>query len=219
MHDGNRKITLSLDGARKKTVGTVTNTNAEFDESATKLQKMMTLDKLSSKILYADILDGIDLEYVVETGHIKENITIKEKSSDYSYTFTVQLNNLTAELTQDGSVHICDPDSDELVYIIPKGFMVDANGAYSDAVTYSITDNGNGTYTMTVMANSSWINDCERAFQLQLTRQLNMITMITHLSWKAPMSLRLLLQQTIRIQPRFLSGKHLLPAPMRLMCA
>ena len=168
LHDGNRKITLSLDGARKKTVGTVTNTNAEFDESATKLQKMMTLDKLSSKILYADILDGIDLEYVVETGHIKENITIKEKSSDYSYTFTVQLNNLTAELTQDGSVHICDPDSDELVYIIPKGFMVDANGAYSDAVTYSITDNGNGTYTMTVMANSSWINDCERAFPITI---------------------------------------------------
>lgn len=168
LHDGNRKITLSLDGARKKTVGTVTNTNAEFDESATKLQKMMTLDKLSSKILYADILNGIDLEYVVETGHIKENITIKEKSSDYSYTFTVQLNNLTAELTQDGSVHICDPDSDELVYIIPKGFMVDANGAYSDAVTYSITDNGNGTYTMTVMANSSWINDCERAFPITI---------------------------------------------------
>lgn len=91
LHDGNRKITMSLDGALKKTAGQVTNTSTEFDESATKLQKMMTLDKLSSRILYADILDGVDLEYVVESLNIKENIFVKEKKDSYSYTFTIKL--------------------------------------------------------------------------------------------------------------------------------
>ena len=81
LHDGNRKITMSLDGAKKKTTGKVTNTHTEFDESATKLQKIMTLDKLSSKIKYADILDGTDLEYVVESVNVKENIIVKEKTA------------------------------------------------------------------------------------------------------------------------------------------
>ena len=44
LHDGNGKITLSLDGAKKKTAGKVTNTSTEFDKDATKLKKLTTLD-------------------------------------------------------------------------------------------------------------------------------------------------------------------------------
>ena len=78
LHDGNAKIAMSLNGAKKKTKGTVTNTNTVFDENATELQKLMTLDKLSSRILYENILNGVDLEYVVEANDIKENIIVKE---------------------------------------------------------------------------------------------------------------------------------------------
>lgn len=75
LHDGNRKITMSLVGAAKKTAGAVTNTAPESGD-ATQLQKLMTLNKLTSKILYADILDGVDLEYVRDGGNVKENISI-----------------------------------------------------------------------------------------------------------------------------------------------
>ena len=75
LHDGNRKITMSLVGASKKTAGAVTNTAPESGD-ATQLQKLMTLNKLTSKILYADILDGVDLEYVRDGGNVKENISI-----------------------------------------------------------------------------------------------------------------------------------------------
>lgn len=61
LHDGNKKITMSLNGAKKKTAGVVPNTAPESG-NATQLQKLMTLNKLSSRILYADILDGVDLE-------------------------------------------------------------------------------------------------------------------------------------------------------------
>ena len=66
LHDGNRKITMHLDGAVKKTVGQVTE-YATDDESMTALQKLMTLTHLSSSILYADILPGVDLEYVLQS--------------------------------------------------------------------------------------------------------------------------------------------------------
>ena len=168
LHDGNRKITMSLSGANKKVAGHVTNTQTEFSEDATQLQKMMTLDKLSSKILYPEILDGVDLEYVVNSCNIKENIIVKERADVYSYTFEIKLNNLEAVLCKDGSVAISDPSTDEIVYTIPKGYMFDADGEYSDAVEYTLTNGGNGKYSLTVTADAEWINDEERAFPVTI---------------------------------------------------
>ena len=116
LHDGNGKITLSLDGAKKKTAGKVTNTSTEFDKDATKLTKLTTLDKLSAKILYADILDDVDIEYIAESLNIKENIIVKKASDSYSYTFTLKLYNLTAEQRADGSIVISSPTDGRTVY-------------------------------------------------------------------------------------------------------
>ena len=175
LHEDNRKITMSLSGANKKVAGQVTNTQTEFSEDATQLQKLMTLDKLSSKILYPDILDGVDLEYVVNSGNIKENIIVKERTDAYSYSFEIQLNNLEAVLCEDGSVAISDPDTNEVVYTIPKGYMYDADGEYSDAVTYTLTNGGNGKYTLTVMASAAWINAEGRAFPVTVDPTIDLI--------------------------------------------
>ena len=183
LHDGNRKITMSLSGARKKVEGQVTNTQTEFPKDATQLQKMMTLDKLSSKILYPEILDGVDLEYVVNSCNIKENIIVKERADSYSYTFEIQLNNLEAVLCEDGSVAISDPDTDEVVYTIPKGYMFDANGEYSDAVTYALIDGGNGKYALTVAADNEWINDEGRAFPVTIDPTVSLISNYTYACW------------------------------------
>ena len=64
LHDGNTKLTLSLEGAKKGVAGSVTNGADSEDE--TELQKMMHLEKISASIIYEEILDGVDIEYVVE---------------------------------------------------------------------------------------------------------------------------------------------------------
>lgn len=166
LHDGNRKITMSLEGAIKKTAGQVTNPTTDWDENTPKLQKMMTLDKLSSRILYEDILDGVDLEYVIESLNIKENIIVKEKKNEYRYTFTMDLNHLEAVLNPDGSVSISDPSSMETVYTIPAPIAYDANGAYAaqESLHFILTQTGNHTYSLTVVADPDWMNAPERAF-------------------------------------------------------
>ncbi len=173
LHEGNHKITMSLVGARKKVQGQVTNTQTEFGAEATQLQKMMTLDKLSSRILYADILDGVDLEYVVESRNIKENIIVKEKADEYAFSFEMKLNNAAATLCENGDITITDPNTAEIIYTIPKGFMYDAAGAFSDAVSYLLTGQGNGTYTLTVVADADWINEEGRAFPITVDPPLN----------------------------------------------
>ncbi|MBQ9117483.1 MAG: hypothetical protein IJY04_10715 [Clostridia bacterium] len=161
LHENNRKITVSLEGAIKKTEGTVTNKVTDHGENATELQKMTALDNLSASVLYADILENTDIEYLLNGSDIKENIIIKAKGEEYVYVFTLSLNNLTARL-EGNEVLLCD--GDEHVYTIPAPFMLDASGKRSDSVTYALADSGNGKYTLTVTADASWINAEERAF-------------------------------------------------------
>lgn len=170
IHDGNRKITMSLDGSKKNTFGSVTNTHTEFDEHATQLQKMMTLDKLSSRTLYADILDDVDLEYVVESVNVKENIIVKGKQDSYSYTFTIQLNNLNAVLNEDGSVSIFDWDSEETVYVIPAPIVYDTNSVHADPghAQFDLVRKGTHTYALTVTVDANWMNAEDRAFPVTI---------------------------------------------------
>ena len=173
LHENNRKITLSLDGAIKKTAGVATNTETEFDETATTLQKMMTLDKLSSRIIYEDILDGVDLEYIVNGNDIKENIIVKEKKDNYVYSFTMKLNNLTAVMMDDGSIIICDESSGEAVYTMPAPVMWDSAYNTSNAASMTLTALDNGSYTITVTADSEWMNSAERTYPVTIDPALS----------------------------------------------
>ncbi len=164
LHDGNTKLTMSLVGAQKGTVGEATNyADAESD---TELQKMMNLEKLSSRVLYADILDGVDLEYIAQSLNVKENIIVKERAESYSYTFELALNNLTAAIAENGDVVLADSDG-AVKYTIPAPVVYDAAGVYAPAPVsrYSLeSSNGNGKYLLTVTADSAWMNAAERVF-------------------------------------------------------
>lgn len=168
IHDGNRKLSLALNGANKKIDGIITNNETEFDDDTTQLQKMTTLDKISASVRYNDILENVDLEYIIKGANIKENIIVKERSSNYSYSFTLSLNNLVATLNERNEVIISDSSTSEVVYFIPTPIMWDANGVYSDDIAVTLTDNNNGKYTLTLTADSDWMNATERAYPITI---------------------------------------------------
>lgn len=163
LHDGNTKLTMSLLGAKKGTVGEVTN--GQDTEADTKLQKMMNLEKLSSKVIYRDVLDGVDLEYVAYSMNVKENIIVKERKDSYSYSFELKLNGLTPTLTESGDIEIRDGEG-AVKYVIPAPVVFDASGEYapSGLSAYTLTHNNGHKYTLTVTVDSAWMNDSERAF-------------------------------------------------------
>ena len=172
LHVGYYKLTMSLDGAKKKVTGNVTNFVSEFDADTPKIQKMTTLDGLSASILYENILDNIDLEYIAVSNNIKENIIVKSRADAYTYTFTLKLNNLTAVL-ENNEIVLSDAKTGETVYVIPAPYMYDAAGEYSEAVTYSLSESGNKEYKLTVSADEEWIGDEERAFPVTIDPSLN----------------------------------------------
>lgn len=117
-----------------------------------------------SSIVYTNIRANTDLEYVLVGNSIKENIIINSPTGDYTYKFRLSLGNLTATLKDDGTITLADDESGETKYHLPAPFMYDANGERSENVHYTLTESANDTYILTVIADSTWINDSDRAF-------------------------------------------------------
>ncbi len=171
MKDGKYHVKMSLLGAQKGTTGEVQN--FEDAPTDTQLQKMMYLEKLHSRVLYKDILDGTDIEYILSGLNVKENLLVKEKRETYIYKFRMELSNLTAQMDANGNIYLKDKEED--IYTIPAPVVADADGVYapSDAAWYTLQEEGNGKYMLTVQVDADWMNDAARAYPVTVDPTIN----------------------------------------------
>ena len=159
---GNYKVSMHLVGANKSKALEVYP--AMEDPTGNDIDSAATLHKFSAGAIYEDILPDVDLEYIISGGSVKENIIIKDTADSYTYTFELKLQGLTPEVDSEGNILLKDETTNITQLVIPAGYMFDANGAYSDAVTYSIAHKNGKKYTLTVTADADWINANDRAF-------------------------------------------------------
>ena len=111
------------------------------------------------KIGYRGVFDGAALEYTLGGETVKEDIIISGRAQSYIYTFELDTE-LTLERDGEGLVL---RDGEQDVFTLPAPYMTDADGARSSSVHYSF-EHRDGGYTLTVTADSEWINAEERAF-------------------------------------------------------
>lgn len=121
----------------------------------------------SSKVLYEDVLPGVDLEYIVDPGTVKENIIVNNRTSHYEYVFMLDLSGLYPVIQSDGSIIVYNEDTDAQEYELPVPFMYDSLGNISEDVTYTLSESGNA-YSLTVTANANWINAEDRSFPVTI---------------------------------------------------
>ena len=158
------KISLSLSNKNlKDSNADVKNHKAKgtvsiFDSEEEQLEKLKNVDNLT-KVRYNNIEDGIDLEYEIYSNNLKESIIVNSKKDSYVYSFELKLNKLTAALNEDGSISLKDEETGEAKYIMPAPFMFDNAGELSTDVSYTLTQSGKYKYTLTVTADTEWINN------------------------------------------------------------
>ena len=119
--------------------------------------------KLSTEILYRNVYEDVDLLYQLYSVDVKESIVIHAQKEQYRFCFDLSLSGLTAILQEDGSVLIANEEG-VAQYLIPAPYMYDAAGAVSDSVAYTLTSSPDGSCSLTVTADSDWINAGERVF-------------------------------------------------------
>lgn len=172
-------------------ISTTTVTNAEDREE---VNGWNTVDEArqvenESSILYTNVANNTDLEYILVDNDIKENIIVKAPRSQYVYEFELNTEGLAAVLNENGSVSLNDAESGAHVYLIPAPFMYDAEGNESNAVSYTLRADGAGAYTLTVTADPEWINAEERVFPVTIDPTVSNNSMFdTYIDESAPTS-------------------------------
>lgn len=149
--------------------GTVTTAVAEVTQAETAIETYEDTQDInfSNTLYYKDVMPGVDLEYIVDPWNVKENIIVKEKALSYTYMFKLNLEGMYPVLQQDGSIFVLNSQTDEKEYVIPAPYMYDAYGEMSFDVDYTVSGS-NGTYYLSVTADSTWINAADRIFPITI---------------------------------------------------
>ena len=144
---------------------------AQKVETLTEKQKVekfnneqMTVDKQSGAVVYKGFNQQSDLEYIVTSNSLKENIVVYKPQDEYVYSFDLDSDGLIPVEQANGSIILVESeDSQEAVFTLDAPYMYDANGAESYDIELSIKENGD-EYVVTVEADSTWLNNSEREF-------------------------------------------------------
>ena len=167
----NGRITVSLpaDTQIKNTAGCVVEYEKPSEER-TDFEKLTTLDNLTSAVRYKDVLRSTDFVYTVNPYGVKQEIVVSKRTESYSYSFDVRTDGLILNTDESGNILASDVSNGDLVYILPAPFAYDSSEHYTDPEQcfYTLTDNGEGNYTVTVSVDPEWMDTDERCYPVTI---------------------------------------------------
>lgn len=115
------------------------------------------LDKLSSRLTYANIHADTDVIYDLDSDRVKESIVLeKQDSSLRGYRYTLNVGTMNPVLQDDGSIIFYAPDSENVVMVMPAPYLQDDALEISTDVTVTLTGSGS-TYTLTYILPQQWL--------------------------------------------------------------
>ena len=172
--DENKELTVEKDGYELSfSVDNIENSSAIVENnivtSDTEIESANNaISQTQSSIVYSDIADNTDLQYIVTPNSIKENIIVSNKESvKDTYTFTFETNGLNAEKQNDGSILFKD-NNGNVKFTIPRPVMTDANFAFSYDFGVSLTANANGTVTLEYTPSFDWTSSNDRVYPITI---------------------------------------------------
>ena len=138
-----------------------------------KNQELINQSNTNGGIIYQNVENGVDLEYKLTGGTLKENIIVKQKRDAYTYQFILKTGGLIPVKNADKSIDF--KDGQTTIFKIPAPIMYDALYACSTQVEYQIESIGTG-YLLTITADPEWINESERVLPIKIDPQMSAVS-------------------------------------------
>lgn len=124
------------------------------------------LEKTVSQITYKNVSESTDIQYVVSSNNVKENIIVSNKESlKDTYSFDIEKGKLSAELDNKNNL-ILKNDKKEVAFTIPAPVMTDAENAVSYDIEVSVENADKSVLTLTYTPSKEWLNNSERAYPI-----------------------------------------------------
>ena len=122
------------------------------------------LSKTVSEITYESVDENTDVQYVVSSGFVKENIIVNDKSSlKDTYSFDIEKGNLTAVLDNSNNLTFKN-EKKEVVFTIPAPVMTDANNAVSYDIDVAVENADKSVLTLIYTPSKEWLTGNDRVF-------------------------------------------------------
>ena len=115
-------------------------------------------------VIYEDVKDGMDLEYILKGDTLKENIILKKLPKDATLSFIVDTENLTINKNDNGNIEIKNSETGEVMYTIPAPFMYDAKKETSDKVGLEVAVKSENEAIVTYVPDRGWLEDATRSY-------------------------------------------------------
>ena len=122
----------------------------------------LTLSDITQQVIYEDVFNDVDLEYIVSPVGLKENIILKSKSAQSSFTVNYNIGELTAEVVDGRTINLMADN--KIIYIISAPYMVDSNGEKSESLFFEVDKNNNGKIRVNIVADSEWLQESKRVY-------------------------------------------------------
>ncbi len=144
--------------------------NTRGDVSAAEYNaEQMAVPNLTSGGVYTDILPGVDIQYVLESVNLKENVILKSKTSaEQVLKFRVHHPGMKMTLEEDGSVTIKKAQEEVTPYTFMRPYMYDSQGNTSTDVTYQLTSEGEDTTVLTILPDREWLMADDREYPVTI---------------------------------------------------
>lgn len=126
-----------------------------------------------AELTYKDVKPGMDLEYQVQSGGIKENLVLKSVPTTNAWLWRLDPGSLTPTLAEDGSVLLSDA-SGAAVLGIPAPVALDSSGqeGQREPVTIApkprLTKSSDGTWTYGLQVSYQWLTDPQRVYPVTI---------------------------------------------------
>ena len=128
----------------------------------------MILDKLSSRLQYADVYANTNVLYDLRSHQVKESIIMEQYSSTLrGYQYYLDVGEMIPVLNDAGQILFYDPQQEEIVMVMDAPFLVDADLQFSYDVQVLLQESGTG-YKLTYLLPQSWLADSSRTWPVTL---------------------------------------------------
>lgn len=162
----NEKITLTNDGESISfSVNDIENSQAVISNQSAETDVIeQDISKTVSAVTYASVDDKTDVQYVVSSGFVKENIIVNDKSAvKDTYSFDIEKGNLTVILDDNNAIIFKD-ETNKVVFTIPAPVMSDAENAVSYDIGVSVSGTDKSIFTLTYTPSKEWLNANDRVY-------------------------------------------------------
>ena len=166
---GSNTISWGLDGAAAAKSRVVPQRALLTAES--KNDQFLNLKKLSNELVYSNAYPNVDVQYLISSSSVKENIILKSKDAQKQFTATYQIGTLVVKQVDKQTIELyekADTEQTESVFTIKAPMMSDAKGQISNAITLEILKQQSGSLQIAIQSDEAWLNDNSRAYPVTI---------------------------------------------------